>query len=107
VFKKLSSILRQIFLTTYAPDGNQIPFIDRGQQQQNESAKVLAAVPDAQECDRYFGRPLTRSGIQPVFLRIENLSDAHLRLKIVGIDPGSSKIWPKPATRSPHSKLPL
>ncbi len=48
---------------------------------------MTVAIPDARECEQIFGVPLTRRGLQPVYLRIANRSATPLRLQLVNIDP--------------------
>jgi hypothetical protein len=49
--------------------------------------RSLSRWADAAESERLFGVPLARRGLQPVYLRIYNHSDKHLRLHLVSIDP--------------------
>lgn len=83
----LAATLRRAFLTTYDPRPDDSSHLDRIQEQSNDDALVRAAVPDARECERIFGVPLTRRGIQPVYLEITNRSQSPMRLRIVSIDP--------------------
>ncbi len=46
------------------------------------------AVLDAAESTRFFGVPLARHGLQPVFVRVANRGTAPLRLQVLSIDPG-------------------
>lgn len=87
MFRTINSTLRRIFLVSYKPDPSLTSHLDRAVRQSNDAADVLAAVPDARECERLFGVPVTRRGIQPIYLEITNRSDSPLRLRIVGIDP--------------------
>lgn len=82
-----SSRLWRLLTTPYAPDPDQREFESGAQTQDESRAKATVAVLDARQSDRYFGVPLARRGIQPVFLRIENRSAGLLRLQLVRIDP--------------------
>ncbi len=83
----LKATLRRLLTTPYHPQPEQRGFLDRAQTQQVPQARVTVAVLDAAESDRYFGVPLARRGIQPVYLKIENCSSSLMRLQLVRIDP--------------------
>ena len=69
--------------TPYTPEPTLRTFASRAQTQENAKAQVTVAVLDAAESAKFFGVPLARRGIQPVYLRIVNRSDALLRLQLV------------------------
>ena len=73
--------------TPYTPEPTLRTFESRAQTQQNANAEVSVAVLDAREAARYFGVPLARRGIQPVYLKITNRSNKLVRLQLVRIDP--------------------
>jgi hypothetical protein len=79
-------IFERLFTVAYSPDAAKRPFLARAQSQESPLAQVTVAVPDAAESERLFGVPLARRGIQPVFLRVVNRSEAHLRLHVVSLD---------------------
>jgi len=83
----LRAILRRLFTVPYSPDPAFRAFLSRAETQDGPVAEVTAAVADAAEGERLFGVPLARRGLQPVYLRILNHSDKHLRLHLVSIDP--------------------
>ncbi len=87
----LKAALRRLFTTSYLPEPTHRDFMARAQTQESPRAQVTVAVLDAVEGGRYFGVPLARRGIQPVYLRIVNNSDAllrlQLRLQLLRIDP--------------------
>jgi len=87
VARSVGSTLWRLLITPYQPDATQRSFLDRAQTQQNDSAEVTVAVLDAKESSRYFGVPLARRGIQPVFVRVKNRASVPLRLQLVRIDP--------------------
>ena len=62
-------------------------FLERSQTQVKEGVRVTAAVPDAKESKAYFGEPLYRRGVQPVWLEIENTRDETITFLPVGLDP--------------------
>jgi hypothetical protein len=65
------------------PEGD---FRARIQTQQNEGIRVSAGVPSARESKVLFDQPLYKRGIQPVWLRIENMRDAPVTFLPVGLD---------------------
>jgi len=67
------------------PDPASLP--GSAQRQQLESIEVSVAVLDARQSRSYFGVPMARRGVQPVWLRIVNHGSAHCRLHLVSIDP--------------------
>lgn len=85
--ERVSSIFRRLFTTPYHPAVDDRGFLARAQTQEASGAVVTAGVADAVESERIFGVPLARRGLQPVYLRIENRSDRHLRLHLVSVDP--------------------
>src|SRR5262249_22078567 len=56
----------------YAPDPTARAYLDRAVVREDEDCRVEAAVLDDRESDRFFGVPLARRGVQPVWLRITN-----------------------------------
>jgi hypothetical protein len=87
VLSALRATLWRILTTPYTPEPTLRSFASRAQTQENTKAQVTVAVLDAAESHRLFGVHLARRGIQPVYLRIVNRSDALLRLQLVEIDP--------------------
>ena len=77
----------RLLTTRYRPDPTLRAFLSRAQTQENTNAQVTVSVLDAAESTKYFGVPLARRGIQPVFLRVVNHSPGLLRLRPVRIDP--------------------
>jgi hypothetical protein len=80
-------LLKRIVTTRYAPDPTYRAFLSRAEIQQEPRARATVAVLDALESERRFGVPLSRRGLQALYLRIENTSQAPLRLQLVRIDP--------------------
>ena len=69
-FKHLSGI-RWLGIR-YAPRSDERSFFDRAQVQENSDVKVTVAVLGSRESERFFGAPLARRGVQPVWLEIIN-----------------------------------
>ncbi len=87
MFSRVSRILRSIFWLVYEPRPEIRSFLARSQTQEAPQAKVTVAVLSAQESHQFFGVPLARRGIQPVFLYVENKGPTPLRLSVLEIDP--------------------
>ncbi|WP_145433193.1 LssY C-terminal domain-containing protein [Lacipirellula limnantheis] len=77
----------RFFTTRYTPDPTLSTFLSRAQTQENTNAEVTVSVLDAAESASYFGVSLARRGIQPVYIRVVNRSQALMRLRLVQIDP--------------------
>ena len=71
----------------YSPAPHDRSFVDAAQSQEQDGVQVSVAVLDARQSRSYFGVPMDRRGIQPVWIRIVNRSDAACRLHLVSIDP--------------------
>jgi hypothetical protein len=69
---------------TQIPEGD---FRERIAVQQNDQVRVSAGVPSALESEALFSKPLYSDGIQPVWLKIDNLSDEPIKFLPVGLDP--------------------
>jgi hypothetical protein len=87
VLLALRATLWHILTTSYTPEPTLRTFESRAQSQENDKAHVTVAVLDAKEASQFFGVPLARRGIQPVYLRVVNRSDKLFRLQLVRIDP--------------------
>jgi hypothetical protein len=71
----------------YNPRPEERAFQQRLEVRQQDDLVVEAAVLDAKESDTFFGVPLARRGIQPVWLRISNHGQAPYRLRLASLDP--------------------
>jgi hypothetical protein len=71
----------------YTPRPDERPFLNRAVVQRDDELVVSAAVLDHQESERFFGVPLARRGIQPVWLQISNQGQNAFRLRPASIDP--------------------
>lgn len=82
----LNSALRRLGVS-YTPIPDPHDFIARAQTQRHDDLEVTLSVLDGRESRKFFGVPMARRGIQPVWLRISNFTDAPCRLHVVSIDP--------------------
>lgn len=81
-----TALLRRLFLTNYKPRPQEWGFLERAETQESSAARVTVAVPDTKEAARFFGVPLSRRGLQPVFVRVLNTGKSALRLQPQAID---------------------
>ncbi len=70
----------------YRPDPQERSYLTRAQVQQDDDLVVKAAVLDRRESERFFGVPLARRGIQPVWVEITNSGTRAFRLRVASID---------------------
>jgi LssY C-terminus len=84
-FKHVSGI--RWFGVRYAPRSDERSFLDRAQVQENSDVKVTVAVLGSRESERFFGSPIARRGVQPVWLEIINHLDGPLFFDPVRLDP--------------------
>lgn len=80
-------LIRALFTVQYDPQPAERAFISRLVRREDNGLAVGAAVLDNQESERFFGVPLARRGMQPVWLQIRNKSDRPYRLRLASIDP--------------------
>jgi hypothetical protein len=71
----------------YAPDPNARAFLDRAVVAKDDEFLVTAAVTDHREGEQFFGVPLARRGIQPIWLQIKNNGKDSFRLRLASLDP--------------------
>jgi hypothetical protein len=79
-------VLRRLWIP-YTPSPTARSFMDRAQTQSQDGVEVTVAVLDARESREFFGVPMARRSVQPVWLRIVNRGTTPYRLSLVGIDP--------------------
>jgi hypothetical protein len=79
-------LLLRYLTIRYTPQPDARDFVQRAQVQVKEGLEVSLAVLDAAESRKFFGVPMARRGIQPVWLRVVNHSDSLCRLHVVSID---------------------
>ncbi|HZY83571.1 MAG TPA: LssY C-terminal domain-containing protein [Gemmataceae bacterium] len=70
----------------YHPRPDERPYLDRAQVRQDDELIVRAAVLDKRESERFFGVPLARRGVQPVWLEITNGGAQPYRLRLASLD---------------------
>jgi hypothetical protein len=71
----------------YTPDPEDRSFLHRADSQRQDDVVVRASVLDHRESARFFGVPLARRGIQPVWLEITNDGRQPYRLRLASLDP--------------------
>jgi hypothetical protein len=77
----------KVFSVPYTPQPDDRGFLDRAELQKDDELEIRAAVLDNRESERFFGVPMARRGIQPVWLSIHNRGSALYRLRLASIDP--------------------
>ncbi len=81
------SLLASFLAVSYRPDADDRGYLDRAQMQSDDVAEVTVAVLDSSESRRVFGVSMARRGVQPIYLRVVNRSQAQLRLQLLNVDP--------------------
>jgi LssY C-terminus len=71
----------------YTPRPEDQSFLQREEIQRDDELIIHVSVLDDRESTRYFGVPLIRRGIQPVWLRITNTGAQSYRLRLASLDP--------------------
>jgi hypothetical protein len=71
----------------YTPRPDEQAYLQRVQVQRDGEWEVRAAVLDHRESERFFGVPLARRGIQPVWLQITNNGHEPYRFRLASVDP--------------------
>src|SRR5258708_10450259 len=71
----------------YAPRPQELSFLERAKEQREGDFVVRVAVLDDRESERFFGVPMARRGMQPVWLQITNGSSQPCRLRLASLDP--------------------
>jgi hypothetical protein len=73
--------------TSYRPYAvDDVPFRERSQTKYEGNVRVTAAVPSAKESSKIFGVHIYRSGIQPIWLEIENNDEEPVWFLPLGLD---------------------
>jgi len=72
---------------SYHPDPTAKGFLERSKTQTQDGVTVTAAALSDREAERFFGVPMGRRGMQPVWLSIENQSAQAYRLRLASVDP--------------------
>ena len=81
-----SSIFRWL-LIPYSPRPDARGFLDAAVTQQRDDLEVRVAVLDDAGSRKFFGVPMARRGIQPVWVHVVNRTDQPYRLQFVALDP--------------------
>ena len=76
-----------LFSVPYKPRPEERDFLQRAVVQREGDLVVELSVLDDRESARFFGVPLARRGIQPVWLRITNSGTQPWRLRLASLDP--------------------
>jgi hypothetical protein len=71
----------------YTPRPEVRSFIDRAEVQRDEELALRVSVLDDRESREFFGVPLARRGIQPIWLGIKNSGEQSYRLDLISLDP--------------------
>jgi hypothetical protein len=71
----------------YSPRPDERTYLDRVEVRQDDALLVRASVLANRESERFFGVPLARRGIQPVWLEIANRGEHPYRLRLASLDP--------------------
>ena len=79
----ISACTTQVFVATPV---DPTPFLQRGITQEQDSLKITAAVPDAEETLALFGADLYAKEIQPIWLKVENQRKSAIRVIHSSID---------------------
>lgn len=74
-------------IVPYTPDPRERAFIRTAQQASRENIIVEIAALDARQSRSFFGVPMARRGIQPLWLRVENRAATRCRVHVVSINP--------------------
>jgi hypothetical protein len=75
------------FGLSYAPRPDERPFLKRAQVDRKNDVEVKVAVLGSRESDQFFGVPLARRGIQPVWVEVSNQTERPLFFDRVRLDP--------------------
>lgn len=74
-------------LIPYSPRPDAKGFLDSARTQERDDLEVRVAVLDDVESRKFFGVPMARRSIQPVWVRVVNRSKQPYRLQFVALDP--------------------
>src|SRR5436190_12742786 len=79
--------LARRLIIRYAPKPDDRAFLEGALTKQQDGLEVTVAVLNTAQSRAFFGVPMARRGVQPVWLRVVNRSAAGCRLHVVSIDP--------------------
>lgn len=86
-FDRIKKTLKQVLFVSYEPHSEDQSFMDRAQVQTKNDVSVKVAVMSGEESKRYFGRALSRKGIQPVYIEVTNNGKGPLFFDCAHLDP--------------------
>jgi hypothetical protein len=66
---------------------DEVPFKERSQTKYEGNVRITAAVPSAEESRKIFGVHIYRTGVQPIWLEIENNNEKAVFFLPMGLDP--------------------
>src|SRR5207247_1515280 len=72
---------------SYTPQPEERSFLHRAEVRKDVDLVIRVSVLDDRESERFFGVPLARRGIQPVWLEITNNGNQPYRLRLASLDP--------------------
>lgn len=78
---------KELLFINFKPSPDSKGFLENLKVQSRDGLEVGLAVLDAKESRSFFGVPLARRGIQPVWVQISNRSELPYRLHFISIDP--------------------
>ncbi|MFO0874508.1 MAG: LssY C-terminal domain-containing protein [Phycisphaerales bacterium] len=99
----IADTLLRLFLIRYEPHPEDPAFMGRAQTRHGNAAEATVAVADVRESERFFGVPMGRRGVQPVWIRIVNRGQSPVRLSLVGVS--SSYYTPLEAAAINHYSI--
>ena len=79
--------LRRYLVVSYSPDPGARGFLAGAQAQERDGLAVRVAVPDRAAGRAFFGVPVARRGVQPIWVEVANRTDRPRRLQCVAVDP--------------------
>jgi hypothetical protein len=71
----------------YSPHPEERTYLERAEVRKDDTIAVKASVLANRESERFFGVPMARRGIQPVWLEITNNAGQPCRLRLASLDP--------------------
>src|SRR5260370_32559973 len=71
----------------YSPQPEERTYLDRAEVRQDDTIVVRASVLANWESERFFGVPMARRGIQPLWLEIASKGEHPYRLRLASLDP--------------------
>lgn len=79
--------MKRYIIVAYEPDPSAWEPTPDSHEQERDGLRVRVAMPDAVASRKYFGVPVARHGVQPVWIEVANRSHQPRRLQCVALDP--------------------